>query len=84
MRYTVVWSQHAESQLAELWSSAADRRAITAAARAIDTLLAENAHVLGESREGTVRIAFVSPLGVYFEALPSERVARVLHVWTTS
>jgi hypothetical protein len=42
MNYTVVWQRSAEQKLAHLWTQAADRRAVTAAANAIDTILAQD------------------------------------------
>jgi hypothetical protein len=82
MKFTVVWTPLAESQLAALWLSATDRAAITAAADQIDRMLSWNAHLHGESRSGKLRIAVVEPLGVEFEAIPDDRMVRILAVWS--
>jgi len=81
MNYTVVWTADAERDLAAIWIEAADRKPITSAADTIDVLLRENAQARGESRQGQLRIIFVSPLGVDFEVIDDDRLVRVLTVW---
>ena len=66
MRYTVVWKPEAERQLAELWMEAADPERLADAANLIDRELAVNPALVGEQRIGSIRIVFVSPLGVFF------------------
>jgi plasmid stabilization system protein ParE len=41
MRYTVIWTDPAEQDLAALWMAAPDRKAVTSAAHILDQLLAE-------------------------------------------
>lgn len=84
MTYTVLWTPAAERDLAELWLSAEDRNAITSAAATIDALLRQDAHLVGESREGTLRITFVAPLGIDFEVLQDDRLVYVLAAWSIS
>jgi len=81
MRYTVLWTPVAEQRLAEVWLDAENPGEVNAAARAIDAMLREDAHLVGESRSGSVRIMFVSPLAVNFEVLPNDRLVHVLSLW---
>lgn len=82
MKFTVLWTPSAERDLAEAWITAEDRGAITSAAATIDTLLRSNPHAQGESREGSLRIAFIAPLGIDFEILEDDRIVYVLAAWT--
>ena len=50
MRYTVVWSQEAERELAGIWSDTADRQGIANAANLLDRELTHAPNNLGESR----------------------------------
>ena len=68
MTRNVVWRKLAENRLAELWAKGYDRKAITAAANAIDDLLAREGPNCGESRPRGTRILFEAPLGVLFKA----------------
>lgn len=55
-RYTVVWVEGAERELANLWLDATDRRAVTDAADEIDRALARDATTKGlDLREGLPR-----------------------------
>jgi plasmid stabilization system protein ParE len=81
MRYTVVWKPEAQRRLANLWLNAADRRAVTAAADAIDKKLLTDPGTQGESRPGGRRILMESPLGVLFKVSEQDRIVTVLTVW---
>jgi hypothetical protein len=52
MSFAVVWRPSAELQLADLWTTATDRNAVTAAANRIDADLACDPLSAGESRAG--------------------------------
>ena len=79
-RYTVVWVQSAQAELADLWLSAPDRNATTAAAHAIDQELAVDASAAGaELREG-LRALFAPPLRVLFTVREDDRIVEVLRV----
>lgn len=64
MKYTVVWHPAALRRLAELWTEAPDRAAVTAAANAIDRTLGQDAPAQGEQREGDTRILICASGGV--------------------
>jgi hypothetical protein len=81
MKYTVVWIRAAEDELARLWTEAADRDAVRAAADRIDAALKSDPEQLGESRTGTIRVAFDFPVGVFFHVNDQDRLVTVLRVW---
>ncbi len=84
MKYTVVWSLDAENDLAAIWMEAEYRAEVTAAGDAIDVILREDAHLKGESRHGRVRVLLVAPLGIEFEVLRDDCIARVVYVWRST
>jgi hypothetical protein len=81
MSYRVLWQPKAEQALAELWMDAANRSAITAAARGIDEQLRTDPENVGESRWGDKRILLVPLLGVDFTIDRRRRLVSVLAVW---
>lgn len=81
MNYTVVWQHTAEQKLAELWTQAADRNAITAAANTIDAVLAQDPYSQSESRSGSTRIMIMAPLAVLFDLDEPNRNVSVWAVW---
>jgi hypothetical protein len=66
MRYQVVWTRRADSELADVWTDSADRNAVSYAARQIDSALARDPLACGESRTAGRRIFFGQPLVVIF------------------
>jgi hypothetical protein len=81
MNWTVVWQPAAEGRLAELWNGGPDRAAITAAANAIDRMLARDPLAAGEARTGAVRILIQPPLAVEFTVSEPDRLVSVYAVW---
>jgi len=79
-RYTVVWVQSAQDELAELWLSAPNRNAVTTAAHAIDEKLGEDAADKGSELSEGLRSLFEPPLKVIFTVSEDDRVAEVLRV----
>ena len=61
MRFTVIWRPSAEQKLAEIWTDADDRQAITDAADAIDVLLRTRPTEVGESRAEQVLAEGITP-----------------------
>jgi hypothetical protein len=53
--------------LATIWLDAADRRAVSDAANAIDRQLGSDPLIAGESRDGNSRILLEDPLVVFFD-----------------
>jgi plasmid stabilization system protein ParE len=70
MSYNVRWNPAAERQLARIWTDAADKSAVTAAADAVDAAIQRDPTQVGESRPGRTRIAFARPLGFLFDVYP--------------
>lgn len=81
MRYTVIWTDPAEQDLAALWMVAPDRNSVTSAAHILEQLLAEDPETRGEVRFDTVRSYVVVPLGVDFEVVELDRIVYVLSAW---
>jgi hypothetical protein len=81
MNYTVVWSTVAQNDLAQLWVTAPDRAAVTAAANRIDQLLRRDPHAQGESRFESSRILVEPPLAVYFRIDDPDCLVEVTDVW---
>lgn len=84
MTYTVSWSAKALAKLADIWTAAADRHAVTEAADRIDAALRLSPNEVGESREDARRIHFDRPLAIYFKISDPDRTVLVLAVWTRS
>ncbi len=80
MKYTVTWKPATKDQLAEIWMTAPDRAAVSAAANAIDRLLRDNAQNEGEGRGGISRTLIVEPLIVVYDVHELDRRVDVLSV----
>ena len=79
-RFTVVWAPDAEDQLAEIWTNAADRVAVTAAANSIDRELGEDPVRIGTAdSEGLFRVVR-PPLLVLFEVREPDRIVEISYV----
>jgi plasmid stabilization system protein ParE len=79
-RYTVVWLRDAEDDLAELWVGAADRNAVTAAARVIDGELSRDAATKGVEVAEGLRAYFAPPIRVLFTVDDGDRIVEVARV----
>jgi plasmid stabilization system protein ParE len=83
MKYLVVWRPTAESQLADIWTNAADQADVTRAADRIDALLAYTPAAVGESRNPGERVLFEPPLVVTYEIIEDDKRVNVLRVTRT-
>ena len=81
MKYTVVWRSAAEQALAQIWTDAIDRQAVTDAADLIDSMLGSSPRDVGESRAGETRILTVMPLSIYYDVHHDDRLVAVWAVW---
>jgi mRNA-degrading endonuclease RelE of RelBE toxin-antitoxin system len=77
MRYTVVWLKSADDELVELWLSASDRSAITAATLEVDRQLAVDASSKGEPLSEGLRAFSIPPLRVIFAVNEDDRLVEV-------
>lgn len=80
MRYTVVYDPDPEAHLANLWISAADRAAFSAASNTMDRLLKFRPLELAEPRGDGSRRLVVAPLAVIYQVRPDDRIVRVVQV----
>ena len=80
----VVWRRTAEDELAAIWLASSNRRAVTAAAHAIDQALAYDADAVGRVVFDTVREYLYPPLGVEFEVIVADSRVWVLKVWDSA
>jgi hypothetical protein len=82
--YEVDWSSEAGNQLADIWTRATDRTAVTQASFSLDQALASDPLDTGESRPGNTRVAFVPPLGILFNVDAANRRVSVVSCWSFS
>ena len=80
MRFTVVWTHGARDELARIWLAATDRSAVTAAANAIDTLLASNPANTGIDLTEGLRALAEPPLRVLFSVREADRLVEVVSI----
>ena len=80
IRYTVVWVEDAQDELAELWTAATDRDAVTTATHAIDKELAEDPENKGVELSEGLRALYQFPLRVLFLVRDEDRIVDVLRV----
>jgi hypothetical protein len=77
--WTVVWVKSAEGELADLWTTAPDRQAVTDAANAIDRELRIDADRKGVPHDSG-RVLTVPPLAVHFMVYPDDCLVKVTQV----
>ena len=80
MKFTVVWTDSAEQDLAQFWLGARNRISIDEATQRIEAELATNPLHAGESRVGNVRVLTIEPLTVVFSVRPADRLVKVVQV----
>jgi hypothetical protein len=79
-KFTVISSKEADDDLADLWTDAPDRKAVTAAQHQIDQYLATDPFRAGrEVSEGLRRID-VPPLKAFYEINSDDRIVRITGV----
>jgi hypothetical protein len=81
IRYTVVWVQSAQDELAELWLNSKDRGKLADAADVIDRELSVDAPIKGHELAEGLRSLFAPPLKAIFSVSEDDRIAEVLRVW---
>ena len=79
MKWTVVWVDNSENELADIWLQAEDRNAITAASHRIEQELQHHADQKGEDFYGD-RILQDGPLAVVYELRPDDLLVRIMQV----
>jgi hypothetical protein len=81
MRWTVVWTDEALDQLADLWTSGDDRADVTDASQEADRLLRDRPLEVGEERVPPERLLLVSPLSLLYQVSPDDMLVTVIAVW---
>jgi hypothetical protein len=94
MRFTVTWEDEALSELLERWLmlSLDDRDHLTRCVNHIDAALRMNAHQKGAVLNGSEPFRFYAapaipghpPIGVVYQVMLDDRLARVLDLWILS
>lgn len=79
MRYTVTWAPSAQAELARIWTSAPDQKAVADAANEIDRRLRISPETAGDEL-GDNRYLVVEPLVIVFTIDPGDRKVEVLRV----
>jgi hypothetical protein len=72
-RYTVLWRQELESELATLWINSANRQQIKLAADRIDAELLIDSHLKGDQLHENLRSLTCPPLTAYFRVDEDDR-----------
>ena len=81
-RYTVVWLEDAQDELAQIWLDAEDRQAVTQASADIDPTLAVDPESKGDHlAEGLWRLR-MPPLEVAFTIREQDRTVEISNVKT--
>jgi hypothetical protein len=75
--FEVVWTDEAEQQLTQLWLEARDRNYIRETALAFDQRLSQFPFLLGESRDGNLRVAFEETFVFTYEVDQANHVVTV-------
>ncbi len=79
-RFTVVWTQRASDQLAQLWLDSNKRDEVTVAADAIDKQLRDDPDHKGSVASEKVRELFEPPLRVLFSIREPDRIVEVIRI----
>lgn len=82
MTYSVICTAAADGELAAIWITSKDRKAVSDAAAYIEQALMVTPLDHGESREGNQRIVFVAPLGARYIVYPEDRRVIIVQFWT--
>lgn len=81
--YTVVWTDHAYDDLADVWVAVdpPTRDRVEAAVNWLNSELRRDPNDVGESRPNNRRIAFAGPLVIVFRVNEQTSTVRVNHAW---
>ena len=79
-RFTVVWHQEAEDELARIWLESENRQAVSTAANAIDRQLGNDADAKGIYLFVGLRLFEQQPLRVIYRVREEDRLASILYI----
>ena len=80
MKFTVVWLKSVQFELGEIWLSAADRHAVTAASDEIDRQLQQDADHKGRLLSEGLQTLDVLPLRAVFSVDLENRIVEVSRI----
>jgi hypothetical protein len=80
MRYVVDWEDPALDEVADLWTRAVNRQAVSDAVNRVDGLLTYDPETRGVDFYGD-RLLVEPPLHVVFRVIADNRRVVVIHVW---
>lgn len=81
MKYSVLWTAYAETNLVRLWVDSTNRNALSESVAKIDRELGNGPLSIGESRDPGERILFELPLAVKYRVAESDRKVLVFAIW---
>jgi hypothetical protein len=81
--YEIIWTEEAESRLAEVWMAASDRNAVTNSAYELEVALEMLPLSAGEPVYDSVRQFGDAILSMEFEVVEQDRCVYVMSVWST-
>ena len=79
-RFTVVWHQEAEDELARIWLESTHRQAVTTAANTIDRQLADDPDALETYLLAGLRLYAQLPLRAIYRVREEDRLVSVLYI----
>ena len=83
MNYIVFWTVGALDELADAWTAAVDRSAVTAASHQLEQDIAADPTGRGLPRAGgSGYVAVELPLSIEYEVIEADKTVRFLHVWS--
>jgi hypothetical protein len=81
MKYTVVWTEDADAELAEIWVHDNTRTRVTQAVNELERLLRESETARNASGVGKRRILSVDPIGIEFLVEDDDLLVTVTTIW---
>ncbi len=79
-RFTVVWTNEAIEQLAEIWLDAADREKIVSVAESVDLELAVDPYWKSLEMSEGIRALVLPPLRILFSVSAEDRLVEVARI----
>jgi hypothetical protein len=80
VKFTVTWTTEASDGLCKLFMAAPDAAELTRIVNAIERELRQNPENVGESRDGSLRVAMQDHIGILFEISNADCSVQVIHI----
>jgi hypothetical protein len=82
MKYTVIWADSTQAELANMWLDAKNKQAVTKASDEIDRLLAIQSHDVVLKFPQQPQLMSLGCLAVVYEVSSKDCLVKVLGVWS--